>query len=248
MDRTIDTDPAPGARPARVLLLRHGQSEWNALKRWQGTADPPLTALGREQAIETAWVLAGAGVEFASIWSSDLDRAKETATIIGDALALGAPVIDVRLREAYAGKWEGMTPDEIEQQYPGWLASHRRPDSFEPLHTVVERAVDALHHIARVGGEQGPALVVAHSGFIRSLIRHTGREDDRVPNLGGIWLSVDPSASPIASRVDGGGPDDGIVIDDVFDPAGIVVSGVDAPGEDPGEEPDQPGAHGHAEH
>jgi probable phosphoglycerate mutase len=248
MDRAIDTVPAQGADPARMLLLRHGQSEWNAVKRWQGTADPPLTALGREQAIETAWVLAGAGVEFASIWSSDLDRARETAGIIGDALSIGAPVVDVRLREAFAGEWEGMTPDEIEERFPGWLASHRRPDSFEPFHSVVERAVDVLHHIARERGADGPALVVAHSGFIRSLIRHTGRDDDRVPNLGGIWLSVDPAASPIASRLDGGGPGDGIALDDVFDPAGIVVSGVDAPGEDPGDEADQPGAHGHPQH
>jgi broad specificity phosphatase PhoE len=246
MDRTNDTVPAPDAQ-VRVLLLRHGQSEWNALKRWQGTADPPLTALGREQAIETAWVLAGTGVEFVSVWSSDLRRASETATIIGDALGLGAPVVDARLREAYAGEWEGMTPGEIEQRYPGWLDSHRRPDSFEPLHVVVARAVDVLQHVAREHGTDGAALVVAHSGFIRSLIRHTGRVDDRVPNLGGIWLSVDPTVSPIASRVDGGEAGDGIVIDDVFDPAGIVVSGIDAPGEDPGDEADQPGAHGHAQ-
>lgn len=227
-------------------MLRHGQSEWNAVKRWQGTADSPLTALGREQAIETAWALAGSGVDFASVWSSDLGRARETAEIIGDALAIGAPVVDVRLREAYAGEWEGMTPNEIEARYPGWLDAHRRPDSFEPLHAVVERAVDVLHHIARVHGADGPALVVTHSGFIRSLIRHTGREDDRVPNLGGVWLSVDPPASAISLH--GEAPTDGIVIDDVFDPAGIVVSGVDAPGEDPGDEPDQSGAHRHAEH
>lgn len=227
----------PSTRAVRLLLLRHGQSEWNAVKRWQGTADSPLTALGREQAIETAWALAGEDVTFTSVWSSDLSRARETATIIGDALAIGTPTADLRLREAYAGEWEGMTPEEIEAAYPGWLDEHRRPPSFEPLHEVVDRAVAALHDIAR--SSDGPALVVTHSGFIRSLVRHLGRQDDRVPNLGGLWVTVDPRPSSAA---------DGIELHDVFDPAGIVVSGVDAPGEDPGDEPDQPGAHRHAEH
>jgi broad specificity phosphatase PhoE len=248
-DARIDA-PIDTASPARVLLLRHGQSEWNAVRRWQGTADPPLTDLGRRQAIETAWALAGSGVEFTSIWSSDLRRALDTATIIGDALAIGEPTVDVRLREAFAGEWEGMTPDEIEAAYPGWLDAHRRPDSFEPLHEVVDRAVAALRDIARVA--TGTALVVAHSGVIRSIIRHTGLTDDRVPNLGGIWLTVSAIVTPPQPGIEPvseiGRRDDGIVVGDLFDPAGIVISGVDAPGEDPGDETDQPGTHGQPEH
>ena len=246
----VGTDVPTGVR---VLLLRHGQSEWNAVKRWQGTADSPLSALGREQAIETAWALAGCGVSFTSVWASDLSRALDTARIIGDALAIGEPDVDPRLREAHAGEWEGMTPDQIEVAYPGWLAEHRRPSGFEPLHEVVDRAVAALHDIAAVAA--GPTLVVSHSGLIRSLLRHSGRDDDRVPNLGGIWLRIVTAvSSPIGeagAQIDRGHVDrlrvDGIVVDDVFDPAGIVVSGVDAPGEDPGDEPDQPDADGRAE-
>jgi uncharacterized phosphatase len=241
-------------RPVTILLLRHGQSEWNAVQRWQGTADSPLTALGREQAIETAWALAGLTTTFAGLWTSDLTRAADTAAIIGDALALGAPRTDARLREAYAGEWEGMTPAEIEARWPGWLAQHHRPASFEPFHTVIERALAALRDIAldaaaptdARGDDDAAVLVVAHSGLIRSVIRHLGRDDERVPNLGGVWLTVD-----VGVGVDGSataGSIDGIAIHDLFDPAGIVISGIDAPGEDPGDETDQADAHGGTQH
>ena len=257
----MSTDRAPSrvtGTPVRVLLLRHGQSEWNAVRRWQGTADSPLTRLGREQAIETAWALAGVDVSFDVLVASDLRRASDTAAIIGDALALGAPVIDARLREAHAGEWEGLTPDEIEAGWPGWIAEHRRPPGFEPYHEVVDRAVDALHDAARAALAAQPdgepsALVVAHSGVIRSVVRHLGRDDDRVPNLGGVWLRVEPgverSVIPEPSH-DGRAAvaADGIELLDVFDPAGIVISGVDAPGEDPGDEADEADAHRDAEH
>ncbi len=239
----------PGSVPSvPVLLLRHGQSEWNAVRRWQGTADSPLTALGREQAIETAWALAGLDTSFTSVWSSDLSRARETAAIIADALAVDAPRIDPRLREAYAGQWEGMTPDEIEAGWPGWLDAHRRPESFEPFHTVVERVLAVLRMIAddiAGAGARRAALVVAHSGVIRALIRHLGDADERVPNLGGIWLSIDVSTAPHSITHDSGA---GISLHDVFDPTGIVVSGIDAPGEDPGDEADQADAYGRAQH
>lgn len=249
---------APAAPPTdtgtvTVLVLRHGQSEWNAVHRWQGLADSPLTELGRSQAIETAWTLAGLDVTFSAIWSSDLSRASETAAIIGDALSLGSPTLDPRLREAHAGEWQGLTPEEIEIGWPGWLAEHRRPPSFEPFDAVVARTVEALHHIAdrTADASIGPAvLVVAHSGVIRSLIRHLGRHDDRVPNLGGIWLAVRAApgghgatpASPIAE------PDHRITLLDLFDPGGIVISGIDAPGEDPGDQSDQTDAHRSPQH
>ena len=243
----VDAVSGRAIRPVTVLLLRHGQSEWNAVQRWQGTADSQLTPLGREQAIETAWTLAGLDTAFDALWASDLSRAAETATIIGDALALGAPRIDPRLREAHAGEWEGMTPTEIEAGWPGWLDEHHRPPSFEPYRAVVGRAAAALRDIAvdavaRAGAATASALVVTHSGLIRSVIRHLGTEDERVPNLGGVWLTVGPTASSAV------GHDDGITLHHVFDPAGIVISGIDAPGEDPGEESDEADAHGRAQH
>jgi broad specificity phosphatase PhoE len=222
-------------RRVPILVLRHGQSEWNAVRRWQGTADSPLTVLGREQAATTAGVLAALQFEFAGIWTSDLRRASQTAAIIGDALGLGDPIVDARLREAHAGEWEGLTPEQIEARWPGWLEAHHRPVTFEPYQAVVARATNALHDIAAraAGAGSSGALVVAHSGVARSLVRHLGGVDSRIPNLGGVWFT----ASVADGRPHFAVGD--LVLGDVFDPAGVIVTGVDAPGEDPGEEADE---------
>ena len=221
------------ARSVPILVLRHGQSEWNAVRRWQGTADSPLTVLGREQAATTARLLAALRLDFGEIWTSNLRRASQTASIIAGALELDAPIVDVRLREADAGEWEGLTPEQIELRWPGWLEAHHRPATFEPYPSVVARATEALHDVAASAAANGStaALVVAHSGVARSLVRHLGGVDSRIPNLGGVWFT----ASVIDGRSD-------LVLGDVFDPAGVVVTGVDAPGEDPGEEADEPDA------
>jgi len=118
----------------RALLTRHGQSEWNALGRWQGQADPPLSDLGRRQAHEAARSLGTVD----GIWASDLQRAAETAVIIGDDMGVGPVVLDADLRERDAGEWTGLTRAEIERRYPGFLPDGRRPASavdwraFEP--------------------------------------------------------------------------------------------------------------------
>jgi broad specificity phosphatase PhoE len=225
-------------RRVAILVLRHGQSEWNSVRRWQGTADSPLTELGRQQAGATADSLAALGLEFPAIWTSDLRRASETAAIIARALGLAAPIPDARLREAHAGEWEGLTPEQIELRWPGWLEAHHRPASFEPFAAVVDRVSAALGDVAARAAECEPpaALVVAHSGVVRSLIRHLGGIDARIPNLGGVWFT--------ASVTDGGSH---LALGDVFDPGGVVVTGVDAPGEDPGEETDEPDAQRAAE-
>jgi broad specificity phosphatase PhoE len=259
---TRPSDPAggDGSRPATaidVLVLRHGQSEWNAVRRWQGSADSPLTDLGREQARRTGAQLGELGLRFAGPWSSDLARAGETASIIADVLGIGPVRHDARLREAHAGEWEGMTPDEIDAAYPGWLATHRRPPSFEPFRDVVARAHAALADIAahHAGSTSDDAvLVVAHSGLIRTIVRHHGHPDSRIPNLGGVWLHLSRAevrrrAGSARRRSTGDStttlaePEgDGVVIGDLFDPDRIAVSGVDAPGEDPGEQTDDPDA------
>ncbi len=213
---------------ATLLLLRHGQSEWNAVHRWQGTADSPLTELGRRQAAETACQLATLE-PFDAVWTSNLRRAAETAEIIGAELALGSPNADDRLREAYAGAWEGLTPALIEEGWPGWLDEHRRPAGFESFDAVIDRVVTSLSEISHDVTDAGSrrtarALVVTHSGVIRSLIRQLGGIDDRIPNLGGVWIE----ASLVGSQAR-------FSLGDLFDPSGIVVSGVDTPGEEPGD-------------
>src|SRR3954449_1914254 len=114
---------------AALLLVRHGQSEWNAVGRWQGQADPPLTELGREQARLAARSLGALD----AIFASDLQRATETALIISNALGVGPVVIDPDLRERDAGEWSGLTRSEIEEQYPGYLTPlGDKHSSFSP--------------------------------------------------------------------------------------------------------------------
>ena len=101
----------------RALLIRHGQSEWNADGRWQGQADPPLTDLGRHQALHASRNL---GVVDAIV-ASDLQRATETALIIAGELGVGPLVLEPGLRERDAGEWSGLTRAEIERDWPGYL-------------------------------------------------------------------------------------------------------------------------------
>src|SRR5436190_1312043 len=91
-----------------LLLVRHGETDWNAAGRLQGHTDRPLNEYGRRQAKELADRLAGEGAD--AIYASDLSRAKETAEIVGERLGLTV-VIDADLREKNWGSWEGLTGD-----------------------------------------------------------------------------------------------------------------------------------------
>jgi broad specificity phosphatase PhoE len=182
--------PPPGAAPpTRVLLVRHGQSEWNAEGRWQGQADPPLTDLGRLQAREAARALGTVD----AVWASDLQRAVETATIIADQLGVGPVVVDPDLRERDAGEFSGLTRPDIAARFPGYLDDGRRPPGWEPDEALVARALRALHAIAaEVPG--GDVLVITHGGLVYALEQHLGEEFVRLANAEGRWLDVGPGA------------------------------------------------------
>jgi broad specificity phosphatase PhoE len=183
--------PPPGAAPpTRVLLVRHGQSEWNAEGRWQGQADPPLTDLGRLQAREAARALGTVD----AVWASDLQRAVETATIIADQLGVGPVVVDPDLRERDAGEFSGLTRPEIAARFPGYLDDGRRPPGWEPDEALVARALRALHAIAaEVPG--GDVLVITHGGLVYALEQHLGEEFVRLANAEGRWLEVGAGAA-----------------------------------------------------
>lgn len=174
-------------------MLRHGQSEWNAQGRWQGQADIELTDLGVDQARAAAQKLG----MFDAIVSSDLSRARTTATIIANSLGAGLMEPDVRLRETDVGEWQGLTHNQIERNWPGYLESHQRPPGFESDESIVSRVTDSLVDIATqfAGGE---VLVVAHAGVIRVMRRSHKKVDSRISNLGGCQFIVRPgSPSPI---------------------------------------------------
>jgi broad specificity phosphatase PhoE len=170
----------------RVLLVRHGQSEWNADGRWQGQADPPLTDLGRAQAHHAARALG----QVDAIVASDLQRAAETAAILSGELGVGPIVLDPDLRERDAGAWSGLTRPEIDAGWPGFLEDRRRPEGWEPDEQLLARAVAALVRIHALVGPDGEAIVVTHGGLVYLLESRFDVPFERLANLGGRWIEV----------------------------------------------------------
>jgi broad specificity phosphatase PhoE len=179
-----------------VLVVRHGQSEWNALGRWQGHADPPLSELG----INQAQAAAGKVGMFDAVVASDLDRALSTATIIADALGLGPVITDPGLRERDIGEWQGLTRAEIEAAFPGHVRNGDRPPGWESDESLLERATGSLQRIVD-HVPSGDVLVVAHGGVIYRLESHLGADFTPIKNLHGRWFRIDDSAIEMGDRV-----------------------------------------------
>lgn len=179
--------------PRSLLLVRHGQSTWNDEGRWQGQADPPLSPLGEEQAAEAARRL-GAGFGFGAVASSDLVRARRTASIIAQALGLGPVLVEPGVKEYDVGRWCGLTKAEIEQGWPGMIAQWAggalpSTPAGEPRTAFGERVVAGLRRLA-AASVTGPLLVVTHSGVVRTLERLLGVEHVWIGNLSGRWCTV----------------------------------------------------------
>jgi probable phosphoglycerate mutase len=155
-------------RPVTTLLLvRHGETDWNRDGRWQGHSDTQLNDAGRAQARRVAAELGDVDV----IYSSDLARARETADIIAAQLGDLEVNVDSRLRERSFGAWEGRTGPEIEadfaEQHARWRAGDGAgADDAEPFEAFGDRVRDFLEDVlARHPGET--VVVVAHGGPIR---------------------------------------------------------------------------------
>jgi broad specificity phosphatase PhoE len=168
----------------RLLLVRHGESEWNAVGRWQGWADPPLSELGERQAAVASRAVGAVD----AVVSSDLQRARRTAEIIAGEIGVGPVVVDSALRERDAGPWTGFTRAEIEVEWPGFLASGKRPDGFEDDEALLDRVIPIVHTLEHAGSA---VLVVTHGGVIGAVERWLGAEHMRTPNLGGRVIEVD---------------------------------------------------------
>ncbi len=187
----------------RLVLLRHGQTEWNAGSRMQGQLDTDLTELGRQQAVAAAEVLAKRQPFL--IVSSDLRRALDTATALGDRS--GLPVhIDERLRETHLGDWQGLTHLEVDDVAPGarvaWRDDARwAPHGGESRVDVAERSVPVVTELLDSQPEWGadgsdrPVVLVAHGGLIAALAAALlGLPVDNWPVLGGMgnasWVQL----------------------------------------------------------
>jgi phosphoserine phosphatase len=152
-----------------ILLARHGESDWNRDRRWQGHADRPLTDLGREQARVLADRLAT--TELDAVYSSDLERARATAAIVAEPHRLAVRELS-ELREVDVGSWSGLTRAEAEELFPEafrrWTAGREGWDDGETYEQLSERVLGAVLAIAR-RHPRDRVLIVAHGGSIRAV-------------------------------------------------------------------------------
>lgn len=190
-------------RIRRLVLLRHGQTEWNASSRMQGQLDTALTDLGRAQAVAAAEVLATRRPLL--IVSSDLRRAHDTALTLGERA--GVPVtVDPRLRETHLGDWQGMTHVDVDTVAPGarlaWRENARwAPHGGESRVDVAARSLPVVMELLAAQREWGdnesdrPVALVAHGGLIAALSAALLRLPvDTWPVLGGMgnasWVQL----------------------------------------------------------
>jgi broad specificity phosphatase PhoE len=150
----------------RLILVRHGLSEWNASGRVQGQADPPLSPEGREEARRLGPLVAAQAPE--AVVSSDLVRARETAEL----LELGPVETDPRWRESVMGDWTGLAARELMADPSGafarWREGRERPPGGESFDDMRERAGAAVRDLVARG--LGCALVVTHGGPVRAAV------------------------------------------------------------------------------
>jgi len=160
-----------------LVLVRHGETDWNRDNRFQGHADPPLNDTGRAQAQVLAANLGA--VTFTAAYTSPLRRARETADVLGAALGL-TPVVDASLMEVDVGSWSGLTRTEVEARFPAgfarWLHGCHGWDDGETNDDLGARVVAGLLRIGATHPDM-TVLAVTHGGPIRSALAAA----DRIP-------------------------------------------------------------------
>jgi broad specificity phosphatase PhoE len=174
--------------PDRLILVRHGESTWNAEERLQGQLDPPLSERGREQSRALAAIVDGVPDE--RVVCSDLARARETAELIG----LRPGRLDPRWREIDVGSWGGKTAAEIDAQgetLTNWRGGPRRAEDGESWEAFAARVSGALQELIDA---RGPWLVVCHGGCIRAAVAHVTGAD-------ALRLGSPPNASATVFEV-----------------------------------------------
>jgi 2,3-bisphosphoglycerate-dependent phosphoglycerate mutase len=175
-----------------LILIRHGETDWNRELRFQGQVDVPLNAVGHEQARRLAQRLAGEKVH--QLYQSDLTRTVQTAQPVASELALPG-ISDATLREQAFGRVDGMRVDDIKLQYPeaweGWLrfdADYAMPEG-ETTRQFHARVMDAVRRLA-VAHPGQTLLVVTHGGVLDMIYRTAralglnGPRQSDIPNAG----------------------------------------------------------------
>ena len=212
---------APRPAPARLILIRHGESIWNREHRIQGQLDPPLSEEGERQAEHVAERLAQR--KFAGFYASDLKRAMQTAAAVAKRIGK-EPVPDEGLREIFLGEWEGLHTAELAERFPkAWQSWTVEPTwdlvpggeggtVFETrVHTTLDRILARHPH--------GDVLVVTHGGVIQvALHRVVGR-----PSQGLFPFRIQNTSISIIEKRSGR-----LVISSVNDMGHLELAGIEA--------------------
>lgn len=185
----------------RVTLVRHGESTWNATRRWQGHSDPPLTARGELQADDLGVRLKPDLQDFDLIESSDLSRVTQTAAFAGVS-----PRTDAAWRELYLGEWEGLFHREVRERFPEQLAALRAGEPVqlgggESWHDLAVRAGAALTRLVDRLPDDGRGLVFCHGGVILALVSAAFGLSSRLPRT--IGHLVNASITELGVAPDG---------------------------------------------
>jgi 2,3-bisphosphoglycerate-dependent phosphoglycerate mutase len=199
MDEHTPLTIAPSMTTRVAYLARHGETDWNLERRWQGQTDIALNAAGRGQAEALAAKVERCAIT--RVHASDLSRARETAEIVARHLGLGPVAIDPDLRERNFGVFEGLTFAECAKQLPEmwarYVADRTRPEGAESDPALAERMIRG---VLRAAAGDGIALVVTHGGAMRAYLRATGtqpatNDDFAMPNGAVIRVEIDPEKS-----------------------------------------------------
>ncbi len=157
-----------------VYLARHGETDWNLKGLIQGHTDIPLNETGKKQAFELAASIKDKGISIRKIYSSDLQRARETAEIAARVLLVETEALK-GIQEVNLGRWEGYTWKQVRELFPDeyrkWYNNRRYevPPEGESYEQVLQRVVPVLSHIS---SEEENVLVVVHSAVIMALLSY----------------------------------------------------------------------------
>jgi len=194
----------------QLILIRHGETDWNRERRFQGQTDIDLNTAGHQQAQRLADALAGERIDH--LYSSDLRRALQTAQPTAQRLGL-TPVTDPGLREQHFGPFEGLLASEVPHRLPEvwaqWVRHdpHYEPEGGESLHRFFERVLATLRRIAAAHRGQ-TLMVVTHGGALdmvwRAIHGHTlaAPRDCMIPNCGINRLQLDGDTLRIVQWAD----------------------------------------------
>lgn len=181
---------------ALVCLVRHGQTDWNLIKRLQGRENVPLNENGHNQAILVSALIKSTiknGVSFAAVCTSPLSRAVVTAEYIASSIGIGEPVVVDRLIERDYGELSGLTLDERRRLYPG---GEKQAENVETVPRAASRMLSAVDDMLEISGRK-TVIGVTHGGLINAVFSRLTSGDIGT----GKTLTVNCSVSCIAAGI-----------------------------------------------